>query len=330
MRNLQNILVVIEPGQMRQPALDRALAVNQYTQIHNASVRNGKKIETSILAVLPVNDFSKDLASVLSVEQESDIQRSVIAKHERWLDAYLKIHAMGVKIERKVIWSKDVGPDITALVKEHGCNLIIKTADVHGMLDSVIFTPLDWQLLRHSPVPVLIAKDHMWNPTGIIAVAVNFSDPDSYEQRLVNMRLLREAQELSRLTHCEIHLINAIPPFTPPLALDMPSFSTDLVNEDNLKENLKLLLSFAERHRIAPENCHVREGLPDDVIPTTCSELNPTALFIGTHARRGMAVALIGNICERVVDELQCDIAVITPKSVVCNLPTSEPTKKVL
>ena len=36
--------------------------------------------------------------------------------------------------------------------------------------------------------------------------------------------------------------------------------------------------------------------------------LNPTALFIGTSARKGIAVALVGNICERVVDALDCDV----------------------
>ena len=67
--------------------------------------------------------------------------------------------------------------------------------------------------------------------------------------------------------------------------------------------------------------CHIREGQPDEVIPTLCAELNPTALFIGTSARKGLAVALVGNICERVVDELDCDVAVITPKAVIERVP---------
>ncbi len=42
----------------------------------------------------------------------------------------------------------------------------------------MISTPLDWQMLRHSAVPVCIAKDHLWTPSGTIAVAVDLSDPD--------------------------------------------------------------------------------------------------------------------------------------------------------
>ena len=52
-----------------------------------------------------------------------------------------------------------------------------------------------------------------------------------------------------------------------------------------------------------------------------CTELKPTVLFIGTSARRGIAVALVGNICERVIDELICDVAVITPKAVLGRIP---------
>ncbi len=51
------------------------------------------------------------------------------------------------------------------------------------------------------------------------------------------------------------------------------------------------------------------------------------SLFIGTSARKGIASALIGNICERVSDNLSCDVVVITPKAVIRNVPTVNPSK---
>ena len=311
MKKFRNVLVIIETRQMRQPALERALALAQ---------ASGKD-KVRITAVMPVFDFSWDLTSILSVEQEESMRESVIKKHQKWLDAYLRINAMGFDITSKVIWSKTIGKEITATAKEIGADLIVKTADVHGMLDSVIFTPLDWQLLRHSPVPVLIAKDQLWRPEGIIAVAVDLSDPSDMELRYINMRLLREAQELATITRCQIHLVNASPPVIPPASIDLPGFTPDLIGEEALKEGCKNALSFAARHRIPPERCHIREGQPDEVIPTLCTELKPTVLFIGTSARRGIAVALVGNICERVIDELNCDVAVITPKAVLGRIP---------
>ncbi len=314
MRKFQKILVIIEPRQMRQPALERALALSTIAG----------KGRTEIMAVMPVYDFSWDLGTVVSDKGEEDVQEAVVRKHKKWLQAYLRIHAMGYDITQQVVWTKSIGKEITALAKDFCADCIIKTADSHKILNSVLFTPLDWQLLRHSPVPVLVAKDHIWEATGTIAVAVDFSDPDDISLRRLNTRLLREAQELSQLTRCQIHLVTAIPPVLPPASFDLPGFTPDLLSEEVLKEGCRQVLNFAARHKIKAENCHIREGQADDVIPSLCVQLNPTCLFIGTSARRGIAVALLGNICERVIDELSCDVAVITPKAVLERIPYAE------
>ncbi len=326
MAKVKSILVVIEQQQFRQPALERALALYQLEK--SRPKKDG--VERSVLriiAVMPIIDNSYDLTSVLSIEETSEMKDSLILKYESWLSNYLKIHAMGVKIEQKVIWSNSVGKDLTSIAKNECCDLLIKTADVHGMLDKVVFTPLDYQLLRHSPVPVLIAQDHMWSPTGIVAVALDLSNPEDSLLRYTNMRLLREAQELSKFTGCQIHIFNAIPPVVPPATLDMPGYTPTHISDKILKEGCKAVLSFASRHKIPTDRCHIREGQPDEVIPALCKELNPTALFIGTTARKGIALALVGNICERVVDTLDCDVAVITPKTVIERIPTTSQTK---
>ena len=90
---------------------------------------------------------------------------------------------------------------------------------------------------------------------------------------------------------------------------------------------LIVVLAFGARHKIPADNCHIREGLPDEIIPEICRELKPTALFLGTSAHKGLAVAVLGNICEKVIDELDCDVAVTTPKSVIRRIPTSERTR---
>ncbi|GEM_PF-380177 len=312
MQRFRTVLAVIEQRQMRQPALMRALSLATYAKMHRGP---GAPRQERIIAVMPVYDFSWDLSSVLSVQQGSDIKQEVLDKQRAWLQAYLQVNAIGYDVKPVVVWSKNAGRDVLEIAQRERCDLIIKTPDVHGMLDAMIFTPLDWQLLRNSHLPVYIAKDHLWTPTGIIAVAIAVpsDDEDGKRTRESNMRMLREAQELSRFTRCQIHLINAIIPIIPPATLDLPGFTPQMVSEENLKESCKQILMFAARHNIPPEHCHIREGHPDEVIPELCRELRPTALFIGTSARRGLPVALLGNICERVVDETDCDIAVITP-----------------
>lgn len=310
MRQFQSVLVVIEPHEMRQTALERALALAQTAGRHKVRI-------TAVMASSKVQPDEPDNEN----EAGSQDNASGLQHHQHWLEAYLRINAMGFDVKARVIGRHDTGRAITAIAKEEGADFIIKAADRHQFLGTVFRPPLDLQLLRHSPVPVLIAKDHIWHPTGSIAVALDMSDPADLEARYINMRLLREAQELSFITHCQIHLLNAIAPVVPPSSIDMPGFTPDLVGTEALKETCRNVLSFAARHRIPPECCHIREGQMDVVIPAMCHELNPTCLFIGTSARKGLAVALVGNICERVMDDLSCDLAVITPKAVRGRIP---------
>ena len=52
MRSLQNIMVVIEPKELRQPALERGLALYNYAKAH--ALKTGEKIKT-ILMPIPLN-----------------------------------------------------------------------------------------------------------------------------------------------------------------------------------------------------------------------------------------------------------------------------------
>lgn len=308
MRKLKNVIVIIEPRKIKQVALERILSLVRFGSAHK------RRIE--ITAIMPVYDFSWDMASVLSVEKSESLQGEIVDRHAKWLKAFLEVNAGDLDIDIRVVSSKNVGKEINNIAKEIDCDLIIKSSEMHGVLDSVIFTPLDWQLLRHAPSPVLIAKEHDWYPSGNIVVAVDLTDPTNAERRKLNLRLLREAQETAQLTDSQVHLVSAITPMVPPGSLDLYGINAGAIGEELGKELTHNVHEFARVHRISTEHCHIREGLVEDVIPEVCYELNPSILFIGTAARRGLAVAIMGNTCEKVIDDLDCDVAVLTPKAV--------------
>ena len=146
MNVFHNILVIIEPKNFRQPALERGLALYNYAKTHAEHL--GQNSEVKITAILPIEQGSFNLTSFLAVDKDQ-LKQDFLRKHEQWLKAYLSIHAMGVKVEPKVIFTKEIGKQVVEIAKEQGCDILIKTADVHGLFDSFIFTPLDLQMLRH-------------------------------------------------------------------------------------------------------------------------------------------------------------------------------------
>ena len=320
MKDCSNILVIIEPSQIRQPALMRAISLY--------NIAKNKNHEVKITAVLPIEKESFNIASVLAVDKKQ-YHEEMLKKHSRWLKAYLSINAIDIKIDSRVIFSKSPGKDIALIAKDIGASLLIKSNEIHSILDSLFFTSLDTQMLRHAPIPVCIAKDIINTQKRPVAVAMDFSNPDDVILNYTNLRLLREAQKYALLTDGEIYLINAIAPVVPPVAVDLPGFNPEHLCSEIACQSKSTMIEFAKRHKINEENCLCKEGPLDEVILSLTENLNPSALFIGTSARKGISSYIIGNLCEDILDKTQCDVFVLTPKSVIRKIPTTAPSKSI-
>ncbi len=300
MRKYRNILVIMEAKSENQLALKRALEIASLSP------------DTKVTAFLVIYDFSYDLTLLLSKEEQEKMREGIIAANNEWLQEKItQLRKQHQELYAKVLWQRNISEAVLQEIADNNYDLIIKAAEEHGLLDSMIFTPLDWQLLRKAEIPVLISKDHPWNVNNNIVVALNFSEKSNNRQRLMNIKLLRNAQELATLIGGTIHLINAAPPMLPSTAIELPGFSPDLYSEALYKYNCESLANFAKKHRIPPAHCHVKEGQPDDVIPELAADLKACAVLIGNAGRDGLSGAIIGNTCEQIVDDLNCDLLVI-------------------
>lgn len=301
MRKYNNILVVIEPKRERQVALERAIEIGRYNP----------NITITVLRL--IYDFSYDI-HILNRHKAQETRDDVTNTH---LDSVKKLIAeyskdAEVKLIPKVIWTKDLGQGIVDEMNSGAYDLLVKGANHHGILDSIIFTPVDWFVLRNAQIPVVIAKEHDWSEHGNIVVALDFA---SEEKRHFNVSVLREAQMLAKVTGGTIHLVNSAPVILPTIMLEAPNYAPEIYAENVIKEHKKHLLAFAKQHNIPEENCHIAEGMPDDVIPNMCRKLSPQAVFIGSAGRQGISAALIGNTCEEIVDYIEADLFVLNRRT---------------
>ena len=300
MKKYINLLVVIEPKRERQVALSRAIEFARYNP------------QVKITALRLVYDFSYDL-HILNKNKESKTKEDVQDVHIHNLEKIIAPYAKdNVYIEPKVIFAKDIGQGIVKEMMDNKYDLLIKGANNHGILDSIIFTPIDWYVLRNSPLPVIIAKEHSWSDGGNIVVALDFT---TSSKKLTNIILLREAQLLSTITGGTIHLVNSAPVLMPTIMLEVPNYAPEVYTENVLKEHKRRLEDFARQHNIPLENCHIAEGMPYDVIPNLCKQLNAKTVFIGSAGRQGVSAALIGNTCEEIVDYIDADLIVLNQKT---------------
>ena len=57
----------------------------------------------------------------------------------------------------------------------------------------------------------------------------------------------------------------------------------------------------------------VEHGWPEDVILRAVNEKKPDLLVLGTHARGGIAHAVLGSVAEWVLLEASCDVLAVPP-----------------
>ncbi len=294
----RNLLVVIDPNMETQPALYRAVEIARLQDI------------ATIKVFMPIYDFSYEITSILSSEEREEMRTGVVAQREEWLETLIQPYRdEGLNLDLKVIWHGRPFESILQECQSFQHDLIIKSAHQHSLLETFIFTPTDWHLIRKATVPLLLVKEHDWPADGNILVALNFSNEP--EQNALNLKLLREASQVAHLVKARLHLVNAVPAPAVNIALEVPGFTPEIYNEAIRQHHVTMMADFAARHHIPTEQTHVLDGLPEDVLPELAQQLDAELILLGSVGRTGWSAALIGNTAEQVIDSLNCDLLVL-------------------
>ncbi|MBT1449634.1 universal stress protein UspE [Glaciecola sp. XM2] len=299
MLNCSRILVVFDPYHKEQPAFDRACFL-------------AKKLDASLLLVSCIYDETYDMTNFLTSEQRVDMKTALINTQNKAMHAYIE-KCDGVKVEAKAVWHKSLYRGIVDVASHEHCDLIVKSTKQHTKLAQKLFTPNDWNLLRYSPVNVLMVKEHDWPENGKIIASVSI-DANDKTHNLLSERVTQISIELADLVAAQVHVANTFAGAPVHVAVEVPSFNAQAYNQDIEAKHKKDVAAMCERYSINSNNQHVAEGLPEDVIPALCDELDAELLVLGSVGRRGLSAALLGNTAEHIIDKVNCDTLVVKPQ----------------
>ncbi|MFM2481179.1 universal stress protein UspE [Celerinatantimonas sp. YJH-8] len=300
----KNILVVIDPTQEDQAALSRAIYLSQQKQ------------HAPIKALLTIYDFSYEMTSMLSSVEREAMRAAVIADRIEWLKRLVsQYQADGVEIETKVLWNNRLYEAIINEAVEFGHDLIVKSTHSHPKLQSVIFTPTDWHLIRKSPIPLLLVKNRQWPDHGRVLAAVHLGAEDELHLKL-NDDITCYSKDLANLINGELHVVNAYPPAPANIAIELPDFDPELYNQSVKEQHETLVKEYIDKYGLEDARVHLEEGLPDDAIIDTAFNLDAAVVVLGTCGRSGLSGALIGNTAEHVIDQLDCDLLALRPAAI--------------
>ncbi|USD35649.1 universal stress protein UspE [Ferrimonas sp. SCSIO 43195] len=296
----ERLLVVIDPSREQQPAVDRAAHL-------------ARKTGAPMTLFLTIFNFSYEKRALLSEEERELLRAALLEKHEGHLKRLVApLQQEGLIVDYEIDWNVRVFESIIRYVLDHDVSYIVKSTQAHDTLKSVIFTPTDWHLIRKAPVPVLLVKEHDWPPKGVIIAAVDVDSRDPLHQEL-NTRIVNTAKNLAALIDGVVHLVNGYPGLPENMFIEQPSLDSSRFNKSVHQHHKEHVEALGAKFDISPECCHVKEGLPEDVISGQAKLLDAELVIIGTIGEQGITATLLGTTAEQVIDNLQCDLLALKP-----------------
>ncbi|MFD1805715.1 universal stress protein UspE [Pasteurella oralis] len=301
-----NILVVLNPENEKQYALARAVRLAK-------EQKSSQKVHITVF--LSVYDLSYEMSALLSSEEREEMHQGVIAQRTLAIQPYLDKYAdPNIEFKAIVVWHSNEAEAITHEVEQNQYDLVVKYTKEEESIASLIFTPMDWQLLRKCPKPLLMVRDGDWKHQRRILIAVNVADDEEKNHKVFNEQLVSLGIDLAdNLERGNVHLVTAYPPTPVNMAIDLPEFNSGEYEKNIRGQHLLNMKTLRQQFGIDDDHTHVREGFPEEVIPQVAQELEAELVVLGTIGRTGLSAAFLGNTAEHVINKLSCNLLAIKP-----------------
>ncbi|WP_323161448.1 universal stress protein [Pseudomonas fluorescens] len=296
MSQYQRLLLIINPALRQSKALD-----------HAAALAKASGASLHVAALIP----TWKLLSLLEEGDREKARKEYLQDQRNWLEYHTgHLRSRGLEVTAEAKWADDLQQDILDYVAEMQPDLLIKQVQREPALKRGFFTPLDWRLLRHCPVPVYLPGegDHPL-PRKVVA-AVDVADTLEQEDGL-NERIIQQASSLAIQCQAELHLVYACDASALFLGdmggggLTLPDLYSQL-----RQGHEKSFLDLAGRYGVPADRRHFIEGHPVAVLQAFADEREMDVIVMGRVERHGMD-KLLGSTTEHVLYQVTCSILAV-------------------
>jgi universal stress protein E len=303
MAGTQLILVAVKDAGAR-----KQIAISKAAQLAAAT---GASIELfhAITAALYVDAFALQGLSVREVQQQwrDRVRKTLERKAE-------KLRSAGLKVRVTCEWDSPAYDAVVRRAARAGADLIVAERHAKQHLLPSILRFNDWELLRRSPVPVLLVKTARPYKRPTILAAIDPSHSFAKPARL-DAAILKEAARLGAALRGNTHAVHAFPGTLP--SLDPYSGLTPELGQQMqhraANEARKNFTDALSESGIPKARRHLVAGHAVDVIPRLAKKHRAAIVVMGAISRSGFKRLVIGNIAEQVLDALPCDVLVLKP-----------------
>ncbi|MEO6367904.1 MAG: universal stress protein, partial [Steroidobacteraceae bacterium] len=302
MKNLRRILIAIKsPAARSQPALRKA------AQIASAS---GARLTLFHAITSPVYMDAFAIEG-MSLQQT---QRQWRARAEARLEQLAgPLRKEGIVVDVSCEWDFPAYEAIIRRAVRNDADLIVAERHATRHVLPWLLRFNDWELLRRSPVPVLLIKrPQAYRKTAVLA-AIDPSHSFAKPAKL-DAEILAAANLMALTLNGKLHVAHAWQGVTMPMELD--SLSAGLSVNVNRRASSAARAAFAAALKsagISKARRHFVAGNPVDVLPALTRKHHVGIVVMGAVSRSGLKRLVVGNIAEQVLDSLSCDVLVLKP-----------------
>jgi universal stress protein E len=230
------------------------------------------------------------------------------------------LRRLGIKVTTSVESDFPAFEAVIRHAKRIRADLIVVDTRAEHVLPSLLRLT-DWELLRNSPVPVLMIKSSRRYDRPAILASVDPSHANAKPGRL-DAAILQSAAALRASLRGSVHAVHAYYPVPGgAVAADVnPTVAQDLrkLSEQAARQGFRQVLRTSG---IAPSRRHLVSTHPVDAIPSVARVIGAAIVVMGAVSRTGLRRIFIGNTAEQVLDRLSCDVMVVKPHAFKSRIP---------
>ena len=285
MRAINRILFAVkDPDSRKQRGIDKAIHLAKQL---GASIELFHAISTPVfLDVQPLTGTSL-----------AELKREALQLRQKRLEAHAaRAETRGVTVSCKVQWDYPPHEAIVRRTNRINADLIIAESHEGSRLKPWLMHLTDWELLRTSPVPVLLLKNTKPYQRPAILAAVDPSHlhakPAALDDEIVEL-----GQAFAGSLRGPLHVMHANYPAV---------FQQKRKDAADFK-------AFAGEAGIPRTRRHSIDGDPVYGIPRVARAMRAQLVVMGAVSRSGLKRVFIGNTAERVLNDLPCDVLVVKP-----------------
>jgi universal stress protein E len=189
--------------------------------------------------------------------------------------------------------------------------IILPHKRYHSMVSELVSAD-EWHLLRDTCVPVMFVNGSQWQPQGHILAAIEINHLQAPHLAL-NEMIIKQSQHLATTLSSELHLINCYLEDNIGMAFENEdeahchSILAQMAQHQFALDQVLVNYPLAKRQR------HIAQGLPEDAIPITATQLKTNFVVMGAAEHKGMINTIKGHVSERVINQIPYDVLAIKP-----------------